>query len=196
MPFIAPAIQVSVLGTQADGPWANVFAIHTDVFTPVASAAAQALLDAYITEILPVLTDSITVSSATFVDLSSSSGDTGEVTPTGGLTLTGGVHTDASPPQVTYLVKLSTIGGRSTRSGRTYLPGVRNDEVSEAGNINGATVTTVTNAYADFMDALITSESGQLGVLHRNVSGPGSCTDVTAAICETAVATQRRRLRR
>ena len=196
MPFIAPAIQVSVLGTQADGPFANVFALHTDVFTPPAAEGAQAVLDAYVVHILPVLTDSITVLSATFVDLSSSTGDTGEVIPSAGPSTSGAVHVDASPPQCTYLVKLQTGGGRATRGGRTFLPGVRSDEVSENGVVAGGTVTTVTNAYADFMDALITSEAGQLGVLHRNVSGPDSCTDVTQAICETSIATQRRRLRR
>lgn len=196
MPFIAPAIQVSVLGTQADGPFANVFALHTDAFTPAAADGAQAVLDAYVSHILPKLTDSIVVTSATYVDLSTSSGDTGEVIPTSGLTTTGAVHVDASPPQCTYLVKLSTAGGRSTRGGRTFLPGVRSDEVNERGDITTGTVSAITTAYQDFMDALVSSESGQLGILHRNVSGPGSCTDVTSAVCESTIATQRRRLRR
>lgn len=199
MPLIVPnAVRVSVLGTQADGPFATVFGIDSEpaIGEADARAIAQATIDAYCTELVLHMTDTITVTRATYVDLSTLDGETGEVLPTPGVTTTGAVHVAPLSPQCTYLVKLLTTGGRSSRSGRSFLPGVRSDEVSPAGNITTGTVSTMNTAYAAFMSEITSGTGAILGVIHRPTDGSPSITEVTSAVVEPTIATQRRRLRR
>jgi hypothetical protein len=199
MALIVPnAVRVSILGNQADGPFASVYGIDSAPATGGADARAiaQATLDAYILKVLPHLTNTITVTRATYVDLSDEAGETGEVLPTSGPSTTGGVTTAPLAPQCTYLIKLLTTGGRAVRSGRSFLPGVRADEVSARGDITSATTLTMTTAMEDF-STTITADSGAiLGVIHRPSVGDASITEVTHINCETTIATQRRRLRR
>lgn len=199
MPLIIPdAERVSILGNQADGPWAAVYGIATDTATEGATAQsiAQAVLDSFVLEVLPHLTDSVSVTRATYVDLSSESGDTGEVLPTSGPSLVGGVTVDPLPPQCTYLIKILTTGGRSVRSGRSFWPGVRSDEVDDRGDITSGTVLTMTTAAEDFAASIESLSGATLGVIHRPSVGSPSITDMTQVNCEVAIATQRRRLRR
>jgi hypothetical protein len=199
MPLIIPdAVRVSVLGNQADGPFASVFGIDSApaVGAADARAIAQAVIDSYCTELCLHLTDTVTVTRATYVDLSSEAGETGEVLPTTPADAVGKVHVAPLSPQCTYLIKLLTTGGRSARSGRSFLPGVRSDEVNPRGDLTSSWTGTMTTAFEAFRAGIASGSGAVLGVIHRPSDGPASITEVTSTLCEPTIATQRRRLRR
>lgn len=194
--IVPEAMRVSILGNQADGPFASVYGIHIEGEAVGVDAIAQAVLNAWRDEVLPHLCSTVVLQRALYVDLRSGTGDSGEVIPTGPGSNAGGVTTAPCPPQVTYLVKLKTTGGRSARNGRSFLPGVRGDEVNNRGDITSGTVDTITDAMESFRGAITDADAGELGVIHRPSAGSPSITDVQACICEGTIATQRRRLRR
>lgn len=189
-------LQVTINGFQADGVFANV--IHTDISAGSIPPedAAKAALEGYIATILPVLTNTVRVNGAHYIDLSGPTGATGDVTPDTGDVVVGGVGTEPCPPQVSYLIKLSTTSIRGVRNGRLYLPGVRLDEINAAGDVSSGQRSTVTGAVESFRSGLEGAGGGILSVLHNPAGGPTSMSHVTSAFCEVPVATQRRRLNR
>lgn len=195
MPLVAPALQVTINGSTADGPYANV--LHVDASSSDPFTAALAVLDQYVDHILPVLCSSVRVRSASFIDLSSSSGQTGEVVPTAtGTALIGGVTTEALPPQVAYLARLGGVSDRGVRNGRMYLPGVRKDEVDDRGDVSGTVVTTVQTAVTAFISGVLAAAGGPLLIVHNPSGGTVTTTEVLGSVVETPTATQRRRLKR
>src|SRR6476659_5918159 len=142
MPLVAEAIQVTVRGTISLHNWANVFHIApSDDIGP--NGQALAILDSYVVNILPVLTDNVHVNDAYYLDLQDETGPTGIVNPTAGPDLDGGVTAPACPPNTTYLARYGGLSARGVRNGRSYLPGVREDEVGSSGLITDATTATV-----------------------------------------------------
>jgi hypothetical protein len=187
---------VTIQGRQADGDIANV--LHFDMSTATGPTAdmAKAVLEGWIATILPELTDTTKIDGAHWIDLSSSSGDTGDVTPDSGDVTSGGVHVQPCPPQVAYLLKLVTLSERGVRNGRVYLPGVRMDEVDEHGDVSSTTRGNITGAGESFRDGVIAGPGLVWSVLHNPAGGPTAMTPVAATICEVPVATQKRRLNR
>lgn len=196
-PLVVPdTVQVTINGDAGDGPFANVFALDVSGASGAPVDIADEVITAYVEEILPNLCSSVAVQDAYYIDMRSLGGDTGTVTYGGTDPLVGGVNAPACPPQVCALITLDTTGGRATRGGRTFLPGIREDEVSSAGNITSATQLTLTTAYNTFMTAIATGSGAELGVLHRTAPGGANTTLVTSAVCQAPVATLRDRLHR
>lgn len=198
-PLVVPnCLQVTINGTQADGPFATV--LHFDVTEAdpyIPFLLATTALDAYIDEILPVLCNSVSVQSARYVDLSTEDGVTGVVAPTTEQPLAGSVTAQACPPQVAYLVSLIVNSTRGVRNGRMYLPGVRFDEVNDDGNIGSETVDDVTAAVTAFHDTFVGDPPAlNWSVLHRPAEGDPYNDEIFLQLCQPTVATQRRRLRR
>lgn len=195
--LIVPNItRVSVLGNQADGQWANVFALNRTGASTSISEGAQTVLDAYIEHLLPVLTSTITSLHAHFTDLSSATGASGDLAYTGAGVNHGAVNVDPLPPQCSYLIHCQGSAGRGQRSGRFYPPGVRKDEVSNSGDITSGTQTTVGNAADAFLEAVATGGGGNLHTIHHPKGGAVTTSLITYMTCEAAIATQRRRLNR
>lgn len=197
MPIISDCTQVALHGTVvgSDRPWAIVQHCMADAGgPPSALEQAQVWVDAFDAELTPVISAGVTVESATYVDLRTSTGLSGPVTGTT-LPSVGGGSGNMCPPNTAVLVKMSTAGGRSQRSGRMFLPGVDEDQVDAAGLMTTGYVNDVQNAIDDFWDALTTG-----GVIPVVSSKTGTSTQepvtITAMAVQRLCATQRRRLRR
>lgn len=197
MPIISACTQVAITGSVVGStrPWAMVQHV-TDAGGAVPDPEDQARLwvEAFNAEVMPVISAAVTATAASFVDLRSLSGASG---PVSGSTLpeTGGGSGNALAPNTAILVKLQTAGGRSTRSGRMYLPGVDEDQVTANGEMTVGYVADVQNAIDDFWDALTAADI--IPVVNSKVPGgtyaPNTITSMTVA---ALLATQRRRLRK
>jgi len=98
-------------------------------------------------------------------------------------------------PQVAYLFTKSTDSGGRSGKGRTYLPGVLEANVDQAGNVPGPTVGAWNVALEAFRD-LFTADDTPLVLLHAPGAPLSSPSIITGITCQSRVATQRRRLRR
>lgn len=193
---IPNCLQVAISGTQADGPWAIVNHWDIEAASTSAEGTAQSVLDEFVDQVLTHLTNTVTVSKAHYIDLSTATGPTGDVTYSGTGSTTGGVGVAPSPPQVAYLMRLNTGGARGTRPGRIYLPGVRSDEVSNSGDVTSGTVTTMGAAVNTWRNNVESDTDCSMCVAHRSGASAGTFSIVSSVVCEVPIATQRRRLRR
>jgi hypothetical protein len=98
-------------------------------------------------------------------------------------------------PNTAILVRLETAGGRSTRSGRMYIPGVDEDQVTANGEMTSGYVTDVQNAIDDFWDALTAADIIPV-VNSKDGAGGYEPQTITGMAVQTLLATQRRRLRK
>ena len=197
MAIISACTQVAITGTVVGStrPWALVQHV-TDAGGAVPDPEDQARLwvDNFCSEIMPVISAAVTATAASFVDLRSLSGASG---PVSGSTPpeTGGGSGNALAPNTAILVKLQTAGGRSTRSGRMYLPGVDEDQVTANGEMTSGYVSTVQSAVSDFWTALTADDL--IPVVNSKVPGGGYTPNtITAMTVAPLLATQRRRLRK
>ena len=195
MPIVAAnTYQISVNGTAGGRNWANVF--HTQrlgATPPDVEDAAAILGDAYAETILPLLTDSVRCTTVAYVDLSSLSGDSGSI-PWPNAEDVGGDTGAPAPMQVAYLVRWNATGGRAQRNGRSYLPGVNEQAVGDAGVVDTDKLNALTEAANDFIIALQTGDLS-LSVISRVDGDTYSPRAIGSGVCDTRVATQRRRLR-
>lgn len=109
--------------------------------------------------------------------------------------VTGASSSPGTAPMNSFLVhKVTAFGGRSGR-GRLYMPGVDETQVSPAGVISPGTVTSLTADFEQFRTLL---EARDLTcVLLHNAGAPLTIpTPITGFVCDSQVATQRRRNRR
>ncbi len=105
----------------------------------------------------------------------------------------------ALPQNVAGLVhKLSSQAGRRNR-GRFFLPGLREGEVSDTGQITTNSITGINAALATWLNKINTlmSQVDGMVILHSTgITGAGPPTLVTQLLIDPVVATQRRRLRK
>jgi hypothetical protein len=194
MPLIAEAVQVTVRGTMDLHNWANVFHVEpSETIGP--NGQALAVLDHYVSDILPLLTSDVQVVDAAYVDLQDDTGPSGIVTPTLPADLVGGVDAPACPPNTTYLVRYGGLSARGVRNGRSYLPGVREDEVSNGGTITPETTGDVQDACTLFISGVLADADAPLVTLHTPSTGDPFTTEILGCSVSNLVATQRRRLR-
>lgn len=100
---------------------------------------------------------------------------------------------DLSPPNVACLVRKQTSGRGRYAQGRMFLPGVLNDgDVYDDGTLNPTRVASIQAGLAG-LDADPSADGVNGVVLHND--GAHTPTSVTQYLCQTRVATQRRRLR-
>lgn len=193
-PIVAPCLQVAVKGSNLLGTWANVFHVQElGAEPPDTVTAATAVLDAYCDHIMPMISSSWTCSSADFADLSSLSGLSGSVVPTGGAQIGGGDGI-ACPPNTCILVTWPALGTRAQRNGRTYLGGIPEAITTSDGLITEGAVTSWTNAMTDFVEALQLADLS-VCVLSKSGAAAGSVRSALNPLVSQLLATQRRRLR-
>lgn len=193
---IPGCVQVSILGSQADGPFANVTHWVRVLSGSTPEDVAQAVLNRYVDDVLLRLTSTVSVAGAAYIDLSSSTGVTGTVSYTGTSPTSGTVTVKPAPPQVAYLGKFTSSGGRGSRAGRIFLPGVRSDEVNNDGTLTSGTITTIGDALNSWASAVSTDVEHVLCIAHKSGPLSGTSTTVSTITCEQSVATLRHRLRR
>lgn len=195
--IISACTQVAISGTVTGStrPWACVqHVISAGTGAPTALEQAQVWVDAFCSELMPVMSAGVQATAATYVDLRSTSGLSGPVTGTL-LPETGGGSGNMCPPNTAALVKLSTAGGRSQRSGRMFLIGVDESQVTANGEMTTGLVSDYQNAVDDFWDALT---AGDVIPVVNSKTGVGTYAPATITGMSVAalLATQRRRLRR
>jgi hypothetical protein len=194
-PIISDCTQITVRGNQPSGEFANVFhTIGLGGAPPDPETMAESLIIAYCDTILTVLTAQVVVIDAAYVDLSSPSGVSGVVTPPGG-SQTGGAGGFGAPMNTALLITWPAIGSRTQRNGRTYLPGVDEDQVDTAGLITSGYQDDINEQIGLFRDAL-QAEDMALVVNSKAPGGTYTPRTITGGSVAGRVATQRRRLRR
>lgn len=109
--------------------------------------------------------------------------------------IVGALESQAAPPNVSALIrKLTAAGGRSGR-GRCYLPGIAEGDIFASGALGESRRDGISTAFNAFRTAMATADL-PLVVLHQAGAPLTTPTPITFLICDTNVATQRRRLRR
>lgn len=190
----ADTYQLSVYGTVAGRNWANVFhVLKLGASPPDVTDAAEQIMAAYCTNLLPNMHGDVSVVGCNFVDLDSSSGDSGTSTarPSGH---TGGISGDMTPVNTCFLVQWAASGGRRYRNGRTYLPGVPEGAVNNAGGVSTTYQTDlgvgtnnfITELFDDDLQLCVVSKATEVDWVPRSISH-GQIAPVAA--------TQRRRMR-
>lgn len=163
---------------------------------------AEAVLAAWSTDMRPCFTSSYTMKSVHYVDMSSTSGVTGEVSASTDpavswpLNGSGGGGGHPLPGNVSVMVTKATSRRRNERPGRFYFapPG------ETWSNGNGLEPTGVTNIQTN-ADNFLTYLNGLIGatafiaVVSKATATTGVARPITALIVSPTFATQRRRLR-
>jgi hypothetical protein len=102
------------------------------------------------------------------------------------------------PSNSTFLIKKRTVEGGRANRGRWYLPGVREGSVDDLGTIAAATVANMTTRAEDYRTTVAGSPLiAGLALLHspRPLVLQPPPTIITQMVCDSKIATQRRRLR-
>lgn len=157
--------------------------------TPLTAAEfAQGANGAFGTNVMPVLTDDVSLLS-TLVKLGpNATGASAEFFAP----VVGGTDQLTCSPNMAYLVhKRSELGGREGR-GRMYLPGVGEIYVDHTGAITGARQTALQTAVDELVVDLVAAQM-QPVLLHNSATVP---TEITSLTVDAVAATQRRRMRR
>lgn len=109
--------------------------------------------------------------------------------------LGGGVSGECSAPNTTFLIrKITASGGRAGR-GRMFLPGVAESAVTLGGNVVSPFASDNTSAWNAFRIDMNLADL-PIVLLHGDGSPISTPTEVTSFLCDSKVATQRRRLRK
>lgn len=220
MPLIAPDVaRYSVWATYGGRNVANVFDMRiTDItlgMTRDTAVLDQAewILSQWRTDCVVDLCNEYQFQRVSWVDLDSETGSTGFVTSGNGVTLpqSGGVSEAGMPGNVSMLIaKVAPGGGRRTRNGRTYVPGL--SELSTADNVpntwSGGTVTQWTanmEAFSSGISRTVVSDgySSNMVVVHTHYEGTGEdrelvydgYSEVQSLTAQATLATQRCRIR-
>lgn len=156
-----------------------------------AADAASDARDAWNTEVMPVLNQDVVLTN-THVKFGPNT--TGAAADAAGSTPGAGSNTGMTP-NVTFLVHKTTLFGGHAGRGRMFIPGLQESSVSEAGILDGGTVTALQTAMDDLLTAL-----GTVLLIPVLLHGVGSPLTTPSTIVDftvdAKVATQRRRLRR
>jgi hypothetical protein len=194
MAIIADAFQLTLNGHVGTRPFANVFHVELlGVTPPLADEAASQLYAAYAATFGRHQMDNWVYDSCSYVDLRTADGDSGTWAPTS--TSNGAGSGAGAPPQVAALVRWAALGGRATRSGRSYIPGIDEGSISDEGVITGGLQDGITDDANDFIAALAADDLGLCIVSVVGESTIGTVRTITGGTCQPVVATQRRRIR-
>lgn len=172
-------------------PYVVTWAIEIDT-PPFTQTGVDNMLTEYVSQFESLFPNDCTIGPLTArvgqdgdpLILTSDAGDTGTNT------------SDFAPQNVALLLKKrSDVGGRRNR-GRMFMPGVPESAVNEIGELTSTYRNAVNGLASDFLDYCQSggsSNSANMVILHS--SAPSTPTVVTSLVCDTRVATQRRRLR-
>ena len=110
-------------------------------------------------------------------------------------TLPGSTTSPVVSPNVAALIKKNTAAGGRTGRGRMYMPGIPEGQVNSDGVMVSAFREAITNELGTFRLGLETAGI-PMALLHGAGSPVSTPIAITGLVCDTKVATQRRRLRR
>lgn len=196
MPAIvcANTYQVSLSGTFSAHNWTNVF--HVEKLggsPPDVTDAAQAVADAWNDNFGPHLCTAVEGTSISYIDLDSSTGESGSFTWTGSA---GGGDTAApATGQVCYLISWTASGGRRYRNGRSYLPGVAENATNDDGTVVSGKAEALGEDAGGMIADLFAADL-QLCVVSYDVgTNEWFPRSISSGACDSRTATQRRRNR-
>jgi len=107
----------------------------------------------------------------------------------------GGGFAAALPSNCAYLVRKNTAAAGRGKSGRMYVPGALEAQVTPAGIVDPAELASWNGAHLTAFYSAFTSDVGDPVVNHQAGSPLGSTSTVTSFTMDSKIATQRRRLR-
>lgn len=214
MSLVAPGIcRYSVQGIIGSRPWACILDMHLETTVlddrhDVILDQARVLLNAWFEKVLPFTGSAVTLQRVRWVDLNDADGETGErsTSPEHTIPASGGVGTDIAPANAAILVKKRAGGGRRSRNGRMFLPGIP-EASAAASNVAGASLTTMQGNMNSFLSSInqtggvILDYESHLAVVHTIRPTPtappefDSFDHVTSLEVQQLLATQRRRMR-
>lgn len=194
--------------TGISRPMANLVDIHIDELSLLTDRhdaivdQATILANEWNNTLGEHLVDDLKITEVSWVDLNTEDGETGSHAITSGNT--GGEAGAPASPQVCILVKKIVGGSRGTRTGRMFLPGVPEGNVSAIGVVD----TSIYQPDVDDWRSAVEQDAGmtepaydsRIVVVHTKVDvdtgeRTSSYSTITELLVETLAATQRHRLR-
>jgi hypothetical protein len=153
--------------------------------------AAEAVLEQWTTDVMPGLSENLTLSSCLVKYGPNDLGPSAEVSSTA----TGDVTGENEVPQCAILVrKITAIGGRAGR-GRWFVPGASENLFLANGEMNPGDSVIYDGFFEDFRSG-ISAAGLSLVLLHSDTSPVTTPTEILSLSTDGKAATQRRRLRR
>lgn len=174
-------------GAGLNYPAANTLGFQ-NVAVDTATDIAVSLGALWATNVMPELSNTITLDTVTVKLGPDDVGPTGISTPN----QAGGSSGTQAPSNVTYLIKkVTAVGGRQGR-GRLYLPGVTEASVGGDGVIDSNKVDDLQDAFDDVLSGMAGADLPAV-LLHSDNTVPYQLTGFQV---QPLAATQRRRMRR
>jgi hypothetical protein len=221
MPIVVVAPTIVRFSFQHSVPGGRVADVIMDVsldeFVGSRTTAVNGLVPAVVEswQDFPVnnLPSQVKFTGARFLDIDSEDGHGGFQAPIAGHPITGGGSPALTTPNIAILIHKQCVHSRSERNGRTYMPGVAELAVDEAGTLATADKNAWQTAFTNFKNDVdgglfFPPATVALRVVHvaghTGVPQPGfpdglpnewSSSDITSFQVDSKVATQRRRLR-
>lgn len=190
------AVRVSLTGSAGARPFTCVIA---GLITGGATATELAtdIANAWISEIVEVRgLSSYNWTTAQYVDLTSTTGPSGPVPDLVGWPNAGPDTSDPCPPNTAALVRYAVPGGRLTRGGRTYWPGIPEAQVGTTGELNNTWRNQLSACFDSFLDTVLEGEHGEVGVIGKASESTYEVRGISSLEVAGVAATQRRRLRK
>lgn len=202
----------AVHGTCNDRQFSCI--VDVDINTATGADRTNAILDQAkiingntVQHFMPLTNQSTQLVKCSWVDYDNADGETGETTlGSEGFTLpaNGGILGDSLPSNCCFLFHKNVAGGRKSRNGRMYWPGVPESSATLNGVVS-AQITQWNNALSVWMqdvqqqDAPLppggSTYSSSLVVVHVPTVGSPSFDSINTMTIDAGLATQRRRLR-
>lgn len=161
--------------------------------------AGGKIVESWVSNILPFLSNNFATVNLHWTDLASASGSTGDITTGGIFTLpvSGTVAGDAMPSNVAVRVNKSVLGVRGSRAGRLYMSGV--PESKQANGVISGPFQADLQAGWDQFQIDVTQDGADYAstpaVIHQPQIGAPTLSFVTAWNVLSALRSQGRRLR-
>jgi hypothetical protein len=165
-----------------------------DAHTP--QELADACSSIFVTDIIPVLNNTVTLTNTLIKGGPNDTGPTADHPSS----VAGGFSNPGATPNMALLVKKSTGTGGRRGQGRWFVPGVAEAWVDPSGNVTSAVIAAYNAALVTYLDDM-TTEGIPCVLLHAASSVLGAPAPpapylITAMTCQAVAATQRRRMRR
>lgn len=206
--IVPPVVRYTVHGSTQVRPWACI--VDMGVVESLGQNRSDAIHDlageiinGWAENILTQQSNEVTLDSVSWVDLATADGETGARASTSDHTLpeSGGNASASSTPSVAYLVRKVTSGGRSTRDGRMYVPGLPESHSNEGGaEIDSSYLAQLQSLVEAFKTRIekpgTANYASSWRVVHTVKGREPTATTVNSVIVEQRLATQRRRLRK
>jgi len=179
------------VGTNVPRGAANVLCFDISSFAGTLTDLANELADNWGDNIMPNLTNDVTLSSVLIKQGPDATGPSVAVSAS----RPGTIVADSNAPSTSYLVHKNTPAGGHAGKGRVFLPGTRDSVVDDSGVLGSGTITSFNANLLIFFTRAVTNF--YIPVLeHKDTALFPTPTTMLSMTVDATVATQRRRLRR